>query len=54
MHLTKNWDREINDSISDAEEMLRNRSAMQTLFSQKGPEIDTVIAIWSARVAKGP
>lgn len=54
MHITKNWDREINDSISDAEEMLRNRTTMQVLFSQKGPEIDTVIAIWSARVARGP
>ena len=54
MHMTKNWDREINDSISDAEEMLRNRTTMQTLFSQKGPEIDTVIVSWSARVQKFP
>jgi hypothetical protein len=54
MHITKNWDREISDSISDAEEVLRNRSIMQTLFSQKGPEIDSLIANWSARLAKGP
>jgi hypothetical protein len=54
MHMTKNWDREINDSISEAEEMLRNRTTMQTLFSQKGPEIDTVIISWSARVQKFP
>lgn len=48
MHITKNWDREISDSISDAEEMLRNRTTMQTLFSQKGPEIDTLIASWQS------
>jgi uncharacterized protein (UPF0332 family) len=53
MQAAKNWDNEINDIVADAEEMLRNRSTMHTMFSQKGPEIDTVIASWSVHAAGG-
>lgn len=40
---SKNWDKEIGEITLQAEELLRNQSKMQTLFSQKSIEIDTLI-----------
>lgn len=52
LQTVKNWDKEVDDNVSDAEEILKNISRVQTLFSQKSFEIDNLITLWHAESAK--
>lgn len=51
LNVTRNWNQEITDSVSDAEELLRNKSRMQTMFSRKSLEIDNLVLIWHSRIS---
>lgn len=52
LNVRRNWDQEITDNISDAEELLRNKSRMQTMFSRKSLEIDNLILRWHSKISK--
>ena len=49
-----NWDNEIDDIVSMADEVLQNRPRLQPSFSQKLFEIETLVTLWHSRVAASP
>jgi uncharacterized protein (UPF0332 family) len=53
MRGTKNWQREIDDTILEAEEILQDRSRLQPSFSQEIAEIETLVLTWHSKIAAG-
>ena len=49
-----NWDNEIDDIVSMADEVLQNRPKLQPSFSQKLFEIETLVTFWHSKVAASP
>ncbi|MGA9388584.1 MAG: hypothetical protein WBV70_07160 [Candidatus Bathyarchaeia archaeon] len=49
-----NWDSEIDDIVSMADEVLQNRPGLQPSFSQKLFEIETFVTFWHSKVAASP
>lgn len=48
------WEKEITDIISEAEEILQSRSALQPGFSEESYGIEELITFWHSKIASNP
>lgn len=54
MQIIRNWEREIDDCILDAKEILQSRATLQPGFSQRFAEITTLVLTTHSKIATGP
>ena len=49
--LAFDWEREIDDIVLEAEEILRSKSDLKRLFSEKSYEIESIVQTWHSKIA---